>query len=221
MRTPPAWTTRLLVHLGAPQAFVGDLLEEYASGRSPMWYWRQMLSGVWVLSLRSIGEHRSRAACSVIVGWATLLAVFVIAGDRSADALAGWFWNWDRRTAYATDVWWPFGIAAVFVSYSGFALSAVAVVRMNSRHGASMLMAYTASVVLVLALSAVFLEILIRQQGRVAVPHPLFYVISVTLPYQWRSGLLLAPSIVLAVGLLITNSSLQRTFQRQHADDNQ
>jgi hypothetical protein len=65
-----------------------------------------------------------------------------------------------------------------------------------------MLIAYTASVVLVLSASAVLLEILIRRSGAVPVPHPLFYAISVTLPYQWRSGLLLAPSVVLIAGLL-------------------
>jgi hypothetical protein len=218
MRTPPAWTTRLLLDLGVPDAFVGDLLEEYASGRSRRWYCRQMLSAVWLASSRNVGTHGTRTLLTVVAGWATLLVVFSIAGDRSAEALAGWIWNWDRRTAYQTGVWWPFQIAAVVVSYSGFALSALAVVRMNRRHAALMLIAYTASVVLVLALSAVLLEILIRQNGGVAVPHPLFYVVSVTLPYQWRSGLLLAPSIVLAIGLRISNSPMERSFHRQHAD---
>ncbi len=220
MRTPPAWTTRLLVDLGASDAFLGDLLEEYATGRSPLWYWRQVLSALWFLSLASLGAHRTRTFLSVVVGWATVLLVFSLAGDRSAEALAGWFWNWDRPTAYANGIWWPFHIAAVVVSYSGFALSAVAVVRMNSRHAVSMLIAYTASVGVVLALSAVFLEIVIRQNGGIAVPHPLFYVVSVTLPYQWRSGLLLAPLIVLTIGVLIANSPIERSFQRQHADHN-
>jgi hypothetical protein len=127
--------------------------------------------------------------------------VFFIGGDRSANALAGWLWNWDRQTAYSNGLWWPFQIVAAFVSYAGFALSAVAVVRLNRRHAAAMLVAYTASVFIVLALSSVLLEILIRRNGAVPVPHTLFYIVSVTLPFHWRSGLLLAPAIVLIAGL--------------------
>jgi hypothetical protein len=201
MRKPHTWTSSLLLDLGAQEAFVGDLVEEYASGRSRLWYWRQVLAAVWLLTVRSVGARRTRAFLSVVIGWATLLIAFAVAGDRSAEALAGWLWNWNRPTAYATGVWWPFQIVAAFVSYSGFALSAVAVVRLNRRHAASMLVAYTASVLLVLSASGVLLEILIRRSGAVPVPHPLFYAISVTLPYQWRSGLLLAPSVVLIAGL--------------------
>lgn len=200
MTRPPACTTSLLLELGAREEFVGDLLEEYASGRTRLWYWWQVLSAVWLLSLRHIGAHRTRTCVGVMMGWATLLLIFFVDGDRSAGALARWLWNWDRQTAYATGVWWPFQIMAALVSYSGFALSAVAVVRLNRRHATAMLVAYAASVVLVLALSAVFLAILTGRNGAVPVPHTLFYIVSVTLPFHWRSGLLLAPAIVLIAG---------------------
>jgi hypothetical protein len=43
-RTPPRLATWLLQRLGFPRrkpAFTGDLLEEFHSGRSRAWYWRQ------------------------------------------------------------------------------------------------------------------------------------------------------------------------------------
>jgi hypothetical protein len=203
MRKLPACATGLLLRLGPQdESFIGDLIEQYGGGRSRAWYWRQVLSAVLLASVRQIGAHRARALVAVTTGWATLLLFFFILGDRTADGLAGWFWTWDRQTAYETQIWWPFWITALLVSYTGFGLSGVAVVRLHRRHTGPMLVAYAVSVLLVLAASAVLIEVLTRRNGGVPVPHTLFYVISVALPYHWHSGLLLAPVLILVVGLL-------------------
>jgi len=203
MRKPPACATSLLLRLGPPdESFIGDLVEEYRAGRSRTWYWRQALSAVMLTSVRQICAHPARAVIAVGTGWATLLLVFFAFGDKAAEAMAGWLWTWDRQTAYATGVWWPFQISAVLVSYTGFALSALTVVRLQRWHAGPMLTAYAASVVLVLAASALLIEVLGRRHGGVAVPHALFYVVSVALAYHWRSGLLFAPMVVLVVGLM-------------------
>jgi hypothetical protein len=161
-----------------------------------------VLSAVLLASVRQIGAHPARAFVAVATGWATLLLIFFILGDRTADGLAGWFWNWDRQTAYETQVWWPFAITALLVSYTGFALSALVVVRLHRPHAGPMLIAYAVSMLFVLAASAVLIEVLSRRNGGVPVPHTLFYVISVALPHHWRSGLLFAPMIILVVGLI-------------------
>src|SRR4030095_3295610 len=54
-------------------------------------------------------DRRSSPA-DVATGGATTLLLFFILGDRVASGLAGWIWDWDRQTAYQTDVWWPFWI---------------------------------------------------------------------------------------------------------------
>jgi hypothetical protein len=203
MRKPPACAMGLLLRLGPQdESFIGDLVEEYGGGRSRMWYWRQVLSAVLLASIRQIGADPARTLVAVATGWATLLLFFFILGDRTADGLAGWFWNWDRYAAYKTQVWWPFAITALLVSYTGFALSGVVVVRLHRRHAGPVLIAYAVSMFLLLAASAVLIEVLTRRNGGVPVPHTLFYVISVALPYHWRSGLLLAPVIILLVGLI-------------------
>lgn len=203
MRPVPALATTLLLRLGPDdESFAGDLAEEHAAGRSRAWYWRQVLSAIVLTSMRQIGAHPLRAAVAVFMGWAAMLAFFTI-GDRVAGTLAAWLWGWDRQSAYETGVWWPFWITAQLVSYSGFALSALVVVRMHRRQAGAMLIAHAASMFVALIASAVTIEVLSRLWGgRVPVPHTLFYVVSVALPYHWRSGLLLAPAAILIAGLL-------------------
>ena len=203
MRKPPALATGLLMRFGPQdEAFIGDLSEEYGGGRSRGWYWRQVLSAVVLASVRQIAADPASALLAVTTGWVTLLLFFFILGDRTADQLAGWFWNWSRQTAYETQVWWPFWLMAVLMSYTGFAVSGLVVARFHRRHTGPMLVAYAVSMLLVLAASAVFIEVLTRRNGGVAVPHTLFYVISVALPYHWRSGLLLAPVTILLAGTI-------------------
>ena len=64
-------------------------------------------------------------------------------------------------------------------------------------------------VLLVLFASAAFLVWIAPRA--VAVPHPLFYVISVALPYHWRAGFVLVPFVTLICGLLGTASRRKRT----------
>ena len=201
MRPVPALATWLLLRLGPhDESFAGDLAEEHAAGRSRAWYWRQVLSAVALTSIRQTGAHPLRAVVAVTTGWAALL-LFCALGDRVAGGMAGWIWNWDRQTAYQDGVWWPFWIAAQVVSYSGFVLSAVAVVRLHRRQAGPMLVAYAASMLVALIGSAVTIEVLGRLwDNRVPVPHTLFYVVSVALPYYWRAGLLLAPLTILLAG---------------------
>jgi hypothetical protein len=203
MRTPPGWATGLLLRLGPDdESFLGDLVEEYESGRSRAWYWRQVVAAVLLTCWRQAGSHPLRTLLGVASGWATLLLVFLVPGDTSAEGLAGWLWGWDRQTAYATRLWWPFWITAALVSYAGFAFSALVVVRLHRRHAGPMLLAYAMSVALVLVASAAIIELLSARHGGVPLPHALFYVVSVALPYHWRAGVLLAPAIVLAAGIV-------------------
>lgn len=152
--------------------------------------------------MRQVRARPARTLLALTTGWTALLLVFALLGDRMADAMAGLFWNWDRQSAYAgSQTWWPFHVSAVVVSYAGFALSAWTVSRAARPFAPSVVLAYAASVTVALVGAALLVEILIQQNGRVAVPHPLFYIVSVTLPYQWRSGLLLVPLVIILCGM--------------------
>lgn len=59
-KNPPAAANWILEHLnpsGKNDALLGDLLEEFRSGRSSGWYWRQALSAVISGFARGLREH--------------------------------------------------------------------------------------------------------------------------------------------------------------------
>jgi len=209
MKRPPALARILLNRLGpSEQSLVGDVYEEYAAGRSRGWFWRQVVAAVACAAVVDIRCAPRRTAMSVMTGWLVAAAVFLL-GDRIADGLAGFFWQWNRQAAYADDVWWPFYIGALLVTYSGFGLSAAVVARVN-RHRPAMLLAYVASTFTVLAIAGLVLEILIIQYVAIPLPHPLFYAVFTTLPFLWHSGILLVPLTMLLCGTMATRNA-QRT----------
>jgi hypothetical protein len=201
MSAPPVATW--LFHQFRPRdtALAGDLLEQMADGRSRGWYWRQVLRAIVSRSAMDILRHPFLGLRALATGWIVLLLVFALSGDLAAEAIAKLFWGWTRGTGYNTAYWWPFYVSATFVSYTGFALSTLAVVRLHREKAMSMVLAYACSVVAVLVTSAAVFDWLNRP---VPVPHTLFYVVSVSLPYTWRSGLILAPVVIVSSGLVAT-----------------
>jgi hypothetical protein len=203
VRAPPRLATALLHRLGPAEddALAGDLLEEFATGRSRAWYWREALAAIALGAVRHAVAAPLRTISGVATGWLTLLLFFLVLGDATTEAVSGWLFQWERLHAYATQLWWPFEIVAVVVSYLGFALAGVVVTRTQRTHAGPVLMAYAASVLLGLLKAAVAIAYLSWHYGDIRAPHWLFYAVSVALPYQWRSGLLLAPVITLLAGL--------------------
>jgi hypothetical protein len=78
MRAPPAIATWFLTGLApsTPDSALGDLQEEYESGRSPGWYWRQVLRAIAASTVRQIHAHPLEMIRAVIVGWAFLWIFF-------------------------------------------------------------------------------------------------------------------------------------------------
>jgi len=182
------------------EAVVGDFVERVAAGVSRSRMWLEVASIVAFGAWRQTRRNPLRALLAIVAGWAALLLMFSF-GDMAADGLAKLLWNWDGAAAYAgTTSWWPFHVSAVVVSYAGFALSAAFVSRVFQRTHA-LLLVYVMSTFAALMIATVIIEVLSRTQGAVPVPHPLFYLVSVTLPYQWRSGVALVPIVMLGAGI--------------------
>jgi hypothetical protein len=201
MKQPPALAIVLLNRLGPrEQSLVGDVFEEYDAGRSKAWFWRQVIAAVACAAVVDVRCAPRRTAIAIMTGWLVAAAVFLL-GDRIADGLAGFFWQWNRQAAYADDVWWPFYVGALLVTYGGFGLSAVVVARVN-RHRPAMLLAYVASTLTMLAVAGLVLEILIARYVAIPLPHPLFYAVFTTLPFLWHSGILLVPLTMLLSGTI-------------------
>ena len=60
----------LLERLGpADEELIGDLVEEYQSGRSRVWIWYQVLVTVFHHVARTLRGHPGRAAVGLVLGW--------------------------------------------------------------------------------------------------------------------------------------------------------
>jgi hypothetical protein len=201
MKKAPALATVLLNRLGPrDESLVGDLHEEYATGRSRAWFWRQVMAAMAFGATREIRRAPGRTIVAVATGWVVAAPVFLL-GDRIAPGLAGFFWQWRQQAAYADGVWWPFYICALLVTYGGFGLSALVVARVNPNRPA-MLLAYVASTFTALAVAGLVLEVLIIRYAAIPLPHPLFYAVFSTLPFLWHSGILLVPLTMLLFGAI-------------------
>src|SRR5687767_3015003 len=77
-------------------ALLGDLEEEYQMGRSSFWYWRQVIGAIVTRVVIDIGNHPVLALRAVATGWIVLMLVFALLGDRTAEAIAKYGWNWSR-----------------------------------------------------------------------------------------------------------------------------
>lgn len=81
VRSPPRLATWLLEELGNSgrlEELVGDLIEEFAAGRSQLWYWRQT-SGALLEDLRqTLRIHATSFLAAVLVGYA-LTSIWVFA----------------------------------------------------------------------------------------------------------------------------------------------
>jgi len=72
-RLPPRLAVRMLERVltdphGEP--LIGDLLEEFADGRSTLWFWRQTLVACGLGIVREVRAHKWLSARAVATGWA-------------------------------------------------------------------------------------------------------------------------------------------------------
>ena len=74
---PPALATWLLRQFGSSprnEAILGDLAEQYAHGRSRLWYWRESLTAISVSASRGIWQNKGPAILALCTGWIILVA---------------------------------------------------------------------------------------------------------------------------------------------------
>lgn len=74
MRRLPTGVTRLLDDLGQ-SPLAGDLMEDYASGRSHLWLWREVAAAIMRSACSTIGSHKLLATGSVVAGWAFFVGI--------------------------------------------------------------------------------------------------------------------------------------------------
>jgi hypothetical protein len=74
MKRAPALATWLLEHLLSRPSLTGDIIEEYARGRSRAWYWRQVCVAILVGAFIDVRAHKWLAVRAVLIGYVVLRA---------------------------------------------------------------------------------------------------------------------------------------------------
>jgi len=147
-RKPPGFATWVLKHFGsANEALAGDIVEEYAQGRSAAWYWRQVLIAVLFSCGNEVRKHKLLTVRSVIVGWTALYAsgyaINLPVYKLYAKVLTAlglqppWFW-WRHYYTYPL----------VFLPLIGGLLSGWLVARLQRAHRTTMVLVYLMTVLL-------------------------------------------------------------------------
>lgn len=74
----------------------------------------------------------------------------------------------------------------------------------------AMVSAYLGSVLVALSAAAPIVQLVPRP---LTLPHPLYYVVSVGLPFVWHSGFILVPLVMLLTGLFSCRTAAVREVQ--------
>ncbi len=102
-RLPPRLATRLLQGLGsgyAAEALIGDLEEQFAAGRSTVWYWREAVGALGVDLLQILRTHALSFTAAVLAGCA-LTSLWLLANSLAFQSVydsldtSRHLWNWD------------------------------------------------------------------------------------------------------------------------------
>jgi hypothetical protein len=105
---PPATASWMLEHLTpgeSNRALAGDLHEEFRSGRSKSWYWRQVVGAISIRVTREFFTHRTAllfAALWSMLAPAWLLAIASLEGYANLNGhLARLNWPWNSLCGFA------------------------------------------------------------------------------------------------------------------------
>lgn len=68
-----SWLLRRFVAGPQRESLIGDLDERFVSGRSSLWYWRQVVSAILVGVVRDLRQQQRLAIGSVMLTWAIVI----------------------------------------------------------------------------------------------------------------------------------------------------
>ena len=90
---PPSLATKLLEAFVPPRtsdALLGDLIEQYARGRSRAWYWRQVLLALVICAGDDVRRRKLQAVSAIIIGCVTSLPLCYALTSLAAQFVRGY-----------------------------------------------------------------------------------------------------------------------------------
>jgi hypothetical protein len=140
----PAAATWLLEHLQSGSRndhITGDMMEAYQSGRSRAWYWKEVLSAIFVSFCQEIVAHPVLAVRATAIGWAIYLSYQYGVGPRVLTPLVQRFlpWLWTLPFSPWVLIWGP-------LAFSIHALSGWIVGQLHRSHRTAMVLIFATSI---------------------------------------------------------------------------
>ncbi len=179
---PPRLGRLLLKRFGPDNApLVGDLAEEYRSGRSQFWYWQQVVTAIAFGAGEDIKQHWWLALRAIGIGWVATWVCWELTRPMNG-MFSGWlldqmifkFGSHPFVMLWATDISaWPRLIAASLASGS--------VVAGLHRQHPGLLLAFVGVTLVTAFVDALPTVLFPLYPGHVGRPNPGFYLISRTL----------------------------------------
>jgi hypothetical protein len=204
MRTPPRMAFWLLDRLGPQtESLSGDLLEEFHSGRSGLWFWRQTVVAVALETRRTLSHHPVLILRGVLVGWLSVQVFYLVAGRLLTRTLGDWlldrfiFMFGSAEFPVMFPMLWAVNLRRWPAMWLGNLIAGWMVVRLHREHAGPILI----SCVLALALLHTYAAAAFWMRPRMH---------EITYPALTWAELMLPPVIVLAGGILALPSRSTR-----------
>jgi hypothetical protein len=192
MKAEPKLALRVLkLFASGHDALAGDLLERCRSGKSGFWLWRQVVAGVVTSTRMEWQSDGVGALKAVALGWGAMLVFFFVAGDLLAHSA-------DQTLPRLLSLLGAHHAAELWLDRFRYIPPAVIGVVLSGWIAGRPVLFYAASVLVALIAA---ITALAWYAVPVAVPHTLFYVVILALPYWWWSGLLIVPALIVLGGL--------------------
>ena len=123
---PPRLSTWLLRRFATDhlrESMMGDLIEQYAEGRSAMWYRRQVLTTIAVGVWADLREHKLQAAGAIVLWFVCAYALWAFTASVR-QALLPNFLNREWQSEGLRQLWVYYGMPFVFIMCIGQTASA-------------------------------------------------------------------------------------------------
>jgi hypothetical protein len=165
------WLLRRLTCGPNRESLIGDLEEQFARGRSPWWYWRQVISAILAGVAMDLRDHPRLAIRSLV-----LTSAVVILWVESTWALylwvsKEWVYGWVNSSVVLFEFWIPFGGGLCLIWCVGSTVGGWVSARSSREHrAATVVVGVLAQILLALWWGVPFWLHVIGQPARFSVP---------------------------------------------------
>jgi hypothetical protein len=135
------WLLRRFAGGPTRESLIGDIDEQFARGRSSLWYWRQVMYAISVGITQGLRDHKLLAIRSVLLTWAVVILWVESTWTLYLWVSEKWVYAWVDRSVVLFEFWIPFGGGICLIWCVGSAWCGWASARTSAGHRVAMVVA--------------------------------------------------------------------------------